>query len=148
MLEFMPEVGATLGPTLTVLMPVYNELRTIDAAIADVLAAHLPVESVELIVVDDGSTDGTREWLVSQTWPESVRILLHERNRGKGAALRTGLSAANGTYATVMDADLEYEAASISQLLEPILSGRAEVVYGVRGFESHSAYSFWYVVGN
>jgi glycosyltransferase involved in cell wall biosynthesis len=129
-------------------MPVYNELRTIEAAISDVLATPLPVEHVELIVIDDGSTDGTREWLASQEWPDSVRLLLHDGNRGKGAALRTGLLAATGTYATVMDADLEYEAASIARLLEPILNGRAEAVYGVRGFESHSAYSFWYVIGN
>jgi glycosyltransferase involved in cell wall biosynthesis len=77
-----------------------------------------------------------------------VRLLRHDRNRGKGAALRTALAAAEGTYATVMDADLEYSPADIPLLLEPLRTGDADAVFGTRGFQAHSAYSFWYVVGN
>jgi len=132
---------------LTVLMPVYNERPTIERAIAEVLGADIS-DSLELVIVDDGSTDGTREFLQEGSWPEQVRIHHHERNRGKGAALRTGLEAARGSYSAVMDADLEYDPRDLSLLLEPLRSGRAEVVYGTRAFKSHSAFSFWYVVGN
>ena len=132
---------------LTVLMPVFNERSTIERAIADVLDAGVS-DSLELLVVDDGSTDGTRELLESGEWPGAVRIVMHDRNRGKGAAIRTGIAAAAGAWTTIMDADLEYRAADIPQLIEPLRAGRAEVVYGTRAFRSHSAYSFWYVVGN
>jgi glycosyltransferase involved in cell wall biosynthesis len=132
---------------LTVLMPVYNELATVERAIADVLAAGLS-DSLELVVVDDGSTDGTRELLRAGTWPPEVRILYHERNRGKGAALRTAVAEAQGRWVAVMDADLEYEPRDIALLLDPLRLGRAQVVYGTRTFKAHSAFSFWYVVGN
>jgi dolichol-phosphate hexosyltransferase len=129
-------------------MPVFNERPTIATAIERVLAADVSVDGLELIVVDDGSTDGTGELLDGREWPENVRIVRHERNRGKGAALRTGLAHASGEYATVMDADLEYDPSNFSALLAPLLAGDADAVYGVRGFQAHSAYSFWYVVGN
>ena len=129
-------------------MPVYNERATIEAAIEDALGAELPVDERELIVVDDGSTDGTRELLQAGDFPPNVRVLFHERNRGKGAALQTALEHAAGEYSAILDADLEYEAAGIAELLEPLLAGRARVVFGTRAFTSHSAYSFWYVVGN
>jgi glycosyltransferase involved in cell wall biosynthesis len=132
---------------LTILMPVYNELQTVERAIAGVLAAEIS-DSLELLVVDDGSTDGTRELLQAGRWPEQVRIVYHDRNRGKGAALRTALESAHGRFSAVMDADLEYDPADLSLLLEPLRAGRAPVVYGTRAFKSHSAYSFWYVVGN
>ena len=135
-------------PDLSVLMPVYNELATASTAIDQVLEAELPVDDVELLVVDDRSTDGTREWLTAQEWPDNVRLVLHDRNQGKGAAVATALRHARGTYATIMDADLEYDPQQIAVLLRPLLEGEAEVVYGVRGFDAHSAYSFWYVVGN
>ena len=77
---------------LSVLMPVFNELRTVEAAIERVLSVNLSVDDLELIVIDDGSTDGTSELLTSRTWPENVRLLQHDGNRGKGAALREGLS--------------------------------------------------------
>ena len=96
-------------PELSVLMPVYNEATTIARAIEQVLAAELPIAARELVVVDDRSTDGTREWLLAQEWPAEMRLVLHDRNRGKGAAVRTALEHARGTYATVMDADLEYD---------------------------------------
>jgi glycosyltransferase involved in cell wall biosynthesis len=135
-------------PELSVLMPVYNEGATIARAIEQVLAAELPIAARELVVVDDQSTDGTREWLLAQEWPAEVRLVLHDRNRGKGAAVRTALEHARGTYATVMDADLEYDPRSIAALLAPLLREDAEAVYGVRGFDAGSAYSFWYVLGN
>jgi glycosyltransferase involved in cell wall biosynthesis len=135
-------------PALSVLMPVYNEGATIARAIEQVLAAELPIAARELVVVDDRSTDGTREWLLEQEWPPEVRLVLHDRNRGKGAAVRTALEHASGTYATVMDADLEYDPQSIAALLRPLLREDAEAVYGVRGFDAGSAYSFWYVLGN
>jgi dolichol-phosphate hexosyltransferase len=132
---------------VTVLMPVYNELTRVERAIAGVLEAGI-ADSLELIVIDDGSTDGTSELLRDGAWPEQVRVLHHDRNQGKGTALRTGLAAASGEYTTVMDADLEYEPADIPLLLEPLKAGKAEAVFGTRAFKSHSAFSFWYVVGN
>jgi len=134
--------------TLTILMPVFNELATVKRAIADALESELPVEARQLVLIDDGSTDGTRELLTSRDWGENVTVLLHERNQGKGAALRTGLQAARGEFSAVLDADLEYEAASLVDVLGPLLDGRANVVFGTRAWTSHSAFSFWYVMGN
>jgi dolichol-phosphate hexosyltransferase len=133
---------------LSVLMPVYNERATIETAIARVLAENVSVDGLELIVVDDGSTDGTCELLDTRDWPDNVHVLRHERNRGKGAALRTGLERASGEYCTIMDADLEYDPSNFAALLAPLRAGEADAVFGVRGFQAHSAYSFWYVVGN
>ena len=133
---------------LSILMPVFNEAATVQTAIRRALDASLPVEDVEIVVVDDGSTDGTRELLGAADWPDRVRFLVHERNRGKGAAIQTALHHARGTFAAVLDADLEYDPNDIGELLPPLLEGNARVVYGVRGFQSHSAYGFWYVVGN
>jgi glycosyltransferase involved in cell wall biosynthesis len=135
-------------PDLTILMPVYNERATIEEAIARALSAPLPVESRELVVVDDGSTDGTRELLRERHWPPEVEVVFHERNAGKGAAVRTAIERARGRWASILDADLEYDPADIGRLLEPLQTGDAEVVFGVRGFDSRSAFSFWYVVGN
>jgi glycosyltransferase involved in cell wall biosynthesis len=132
---------------VSIVMPVYNERATVERAIHSVLDAGIS-DRLELIVVDDGSTDGTRDFLRSQEWPEQVRIVEHERNRGKGAALRTAIGEARGTYTAVMDADLEYLPSDIPALLEPLRNGEAHVVFGSRGFQSHSAYSFWYVIGN
>jgi glycosyltransferase involved in cell wall biosynthesis len=135
-------------PELSVLMPVYNERETVERAVGDVLEVDLPGDSLELIVVDDGSTDGTREILSRLEARDHVTLVLHDRNLGKGAAIRSALARAGGTYVAVMDADLEYDPADLARLLEPLRNGEAEVVYGPRGFASHSAYSFWYVVGN
>ena len=132
---------------VSILMPVYNERNTVERAIAGVLAAGIS-DSLELLVVDDGSTDGTRELLRGGTWPSDVRVLYHERNRGKGAALQTAVEAARGTWAAIMDADLEYEPADVPLLLDPLRDGRAQAVFGTRAFKSHSAFSFWYVIGN
>jgi glycosyltransferase involved in cell wall biosynthesis len=134
-------------PLLTVLMPVYNEAPTVERAIASVLETDgLPER--ELIVVDDGSTDGTAELLRSREWPDGIRLLFHDRNRGKGAAVRTAVAEAKGEISTVFDADLEYDPSDISVLLEPIVSGQANAVFGVRAFEGHTSHSFLYVMGN
>lgn len=133
---------------LSILMPVYNERATVEAAIADALEAELPVASRQLVVVDDGSTDGTRELLASHDWPANVRIVVHDRNRGKGAAVRTALAHAEREIAAILDADLEYHAADLADVITPLLEGRANVVFGTRAWTSQSSYSFWYVVGN
>ena len=128
-------------------MPVFNERLRLERAVDAVLAANVS-DDLELLIVDDGSTDGTREILREGSWPAEVRIIYHDRNRGKGAAIRTALAEARGLYTTIMDADLEYEPSDIPALLAPLRAGDAQAVFGTRGFQSHSAYSFWYVVGN
>ncbi len=133
---------------LSILIPVFNERATVEEAIDRVLAAELPLERVELVVVDDGSTDGTSDVLAGREWPERVRILRHASNRGKGAAVRTALEQARGEYAVIMDADLEYDPGDLAAIVEPLLGGEAEAVFGTRAFEAHTAYSFWYVLGN
>ncbi|HUP32687.1 MAG TPA: glycosyltransferase family 2 protein [Gaiellaceae bacterium] len=133
---------------LSILVPVYNERDTVERAVQQILDVNYPVESFELVVVDDGSTDGTRELLRSASWPENVRVHFHDRNRGKGAAVRTALDHARGTYSTIMDADLEYDPVNLPKLLQPLRDGEAEAVFGARGFASHTVYSFWYVIGN
>lgn len=137
-----------VADSLTILMPVYNELATVERAIDDALTAELPVAERELLLIDDGSTDGTRELLQAGDWPENVTLVLHDRNRGKGAALQTGIERATGTWSAILDADLEYSAADLGPLLEPLIEGKANVVFGTRSWSSHSAFSFWYVMGN
>jgi glycosyltransferase involved in cell wall biosynthesis len=132
---------------LSILMPVFNERKTVEAAIDDALSAELPVER-QLVVVDDGSTDGTRELLRNGTWPEQMEVVHHDRNRGKGAAVRTALQHATGDFAAVLDADLEYRAADLQPVLEPLLRGESNVVFGTRAWQAHSSYGFWYVMGN
>jgi glycosyltransferase involved in cell wall biosynthesis len=134
--------------SLSILMPVFNERDTVERAIDDALTVELPVDRRELIVVDDGSSDGTRELLSDRTWPDELKLVRHDRNLGKGAALRTALRQATGQFATVFDADLEYRAADIALVVRPLVSGEANVVFGTRAWASHTAYSFWYVVGN
>jgi glycosyltransferase involved in cell wall biosynthesis len=134
--------------TLTILMPVYNERETLQRAVEDALGAELPVDARQLVIVDDGSTDGTLEILRTTDWPDAVTVVEHDRNRGKGAAIRTALTHATGDYAAILDADLEYRASDLAPLLEPLLAGEASVVYGTRSWSSHSAFSFWYVMGN
>jgi len=128
-------------------MPVYNELTTLASAVKEVLDVDFPCE-IELVVVDDGSTDGTRDLYSSFEGDPRVSIHLHERNQGKGAAIRTAASVATGDYLIMCDADLEYSPAEIPALLAPVLAGDAQVVYGTRTFGSHNAYSYLYVLGN
>jgi len=132
---------------LSVLMPVYNEFATLSGAVKAVLAVDYPCE-MELVIVDDGSTDGTRELYSAFEFDPRVRVLLHEANRGKGAAIRTAAEAATGDYIIMCDADLEYSPDDIPALLAVVMRGDADVVYGTRSFGSHTAYSYWYVLGN
>jgi len=131
---------------LSVVMPVYNEKERIEEALAGVLAA--PFRK-EVIVVDDGSTDGTREVLARLARPE-VRVVLHEANRGKGAALRTGMAHARGDVILIQDADLEYDPQEYPVLLAPIIDGKADVVFGSRfaGHGAHRVVYFWHSMGN
>jgi len=130
---------------LSVLMPAYNEAATVERVLDAVLAT--PQEK-EVVLVDDGSTDGTREIIQRLQGRDGVNAILHEGNRGKGSAVRTALAAATGDVIIIQDCDLEYDPRDYSKLLEPIERGEADVVYGSRSFSSHSSYSFWYVMGN
>jgi glycosyltransferase involved in cell wall biosynthesis len=136
-----------MAPVLSILMPVYNEAATVERAIAEVLDAELPVES-ELIVVDDGSTDGTSEILDRREWGAGTHLHRHPRNRGKGAAVRTALAHASGRVSAIFDADLEYNPGDLGELLAPVLDGQANAVFGVRAFDGFTSHSFLYVMGN
>jgi glycosyltransferase involved in cell wall biosynthesis len=131
---------------LSVLVPVYNEAATVSVALQRVLDVDYPCE-VEFVVVNDGSLDGTAALLDAVEDPRAT-VVHHPVNRGKGAAIRTAAQSATGDYMIVCDADLEYAPEEIPLLLAPILAGEATVVYGTRTFGSHTAYSFWYVLGN
>jgi dolichol-phosphate hexosyltransferase len=132
---------------LSILMPVYNERERVERAIAEVLATELPLE-FELIVVDDGSDDGTREILRGGNWDPRVRLLEHDLNRGKGAAVRTALAQARGEFSAIFDADLEYEPEDLALLLPPLLDDRTNACFGVRAFDGYTSHSFLYVLGN
>ena len=128
-------------------MPVYNESERVERAIADVLQTELPSE-FELIIVDDGSTDGTREILRNGDWDERVRLFEHAENQGKGAAVQTALAQARGEFAAIFDADLEYDPADLGLLMPPLLDGRANASFGVRAFDGYTSHSFLFVLGN
>jgi len=132
---------------LSILMPVYNERERVERAIAEVLDTPLPTE-FELIVVDDGSTDGTREILRSREWDNQVRLFEHPENRGKGAAVQTALSHAHGEYSAIFDADLEYDPTDLGLLMPPLLDGRTNASFGVRAFDGYTSHSFLFVLGN
>ena len=132
---------------LSIVVPVFNERPTIAEIIRRVRGVDVGMDK-EIIVVDDGSTDGTREILQALALPE-LKVVLQERNLGKGAALRTGFAAAGGDIILVQDADLEYDPQEYPRLLEPILDGRADVVYGSRFLGGpHRVFYFWHYVGN
>jgi glycosyltransferase involved in cell wall biosynthesis len=133
---------------LSIVMPVYNERRTLHAVIERVLAVPL---DTELICVDDGSSDGSREILSElQTRHSNLRVLLQPKNMGKGAALRRGIQEATGDFVIIQDADLEYDPADYPSLLDPLIQGKADVVYGSRflGSRPHRVLYFWHSVGN
>ncbi len=132
---------------LSILMPVYNERERVHAAITEVLQTELPAE-FELIVVEDGATDGTRESLQNGDWEPRVRLLEHPVNLGKGAAVRTGLEQARGDLAAIFDADLEYDPRDLAVLMPPLLDGRTNACFGVRAFDGYTSHSFLYVMGN
>lgn len=133
---------------LSVIIPCYNEKATIHEIVAAVRAA--PYPDKELIIVDDCSTDGTRQLLESEIASLVDRVIYHEHNQGKGAALRTGFKAATGDVVIVQDADLEYDPNEYTRILEPIIQGKADVVYGSRfmGGEAHRVLYFWHRMGN
>ncbi len=132
---------------LSVVMPVYNEVSTIEQIVERVHA--VPVEK-EIIIVDDASQDGTRDKLTELGRDERVQVVLHDHNRGKGAALRSGFAAARGDIVIVQDADLEYDPRDYAKLIEPIVEGKADVVFGSRfaGGQSHRVLYFWHAVAN
>jgi dolichol-phosphate hexosyltransferase len=132
---------------LSILMPVYNELERVQQAIQEVLDTQLPSD-FELIIVDDGSTDGTREILRNGDWDSRVRLIEHEHNQGKGAAIQTALREARGEFACIFDADLEYDPADLALLMPPLLDGRANACFGVRAFDGYTSHSFLFVLGN
>ena len=130
---------------LSVLIPVYNEHKTIEACIRRIQAVDLPKE---LILVDDASDDGSSEIIQSLASPE-IKVARHEINRGKGAAVRTAISLAEGDICVIQDADLEYDPQELPQLIEPILDGRADAVYGSRFLGGpQRVHLFWHYVGN
>lgn len=133
---------------LSIVIPCYNEASTIEAAIDRVIGMDYPEK--EIVVVDDCSTDGSRELLRQRIEPRVQRVLYHERNMGKGAALRTGFAATIGDIVIVQDADLEYDPAEIPKVIGPILRDKADVVYGSRfsGGEEHRVLYFWHMFGN
>ncbi len=134
--------------TLSVVVPCFNEKATIGAILDAVRAA--PGPDKEIVVVDDGSTDGTRELLEGELHSKVDTLVVHARNRGKGAALRSGFEAATGDIILVQDADLEYDPQDYPRLTDPILADKADVVYGSRflGGSAHRVVYYWHYVGN
>jgi glycosyltransferase involved in cell wall biosynthesis len=142
-----------LSCTLSIVIPAYNEARTIAEALDAVLAVDLssldvPIEK-EIIVVDDGSSDGTCD-VLERYADRGIRVVRHERNRGKGAAIRSGFAVISGDVVLIQDADLEYDPQDYPRLLDPILRGRADVVYGSRlsGGRPQRVFLYWHLVGN
>jgi glycosyltransferase involved in cell wall biosynthesis len=133
---------------ISVVIPCYNERATVEEIVTAVRTA--PVQDLEIIVVDDASTDGTSDLLREKVEPVVDRVIYHNVNRGKGAALRSGFAASSGEIVIVQDADLEYSPNDYPILLEPILSGKADVVFGSRfmGSRPHRVVYFWHMVGN
>lgn len=133
---------------LSIIMPCYNESATIDKIVESVRA--IPYEDKEIVIVDDMSTDGTRDILRDRITPLVDKVIYHEANQGKGAALRTGFKEATGDIVIVQDCDMEYDPMEIPKVIAPILKGKADVVYGSRfiGGEEHCVLYFWHMVGN
>ena len=137
--------GTETPLTVSVLIPVYNERSTIQEVIEQVLAQP---SVTQVVVVDDCSTDGTRELLRETEWPEAVTVYFHERNMGKGAALRTGIPGVTGDITIIQDADLEYNPDDFEVLLRPICDGLADVVYGSRFLGIHRSFMLHHYIGN
>jgi glycosyltransferase involved in cell wall biosynthesis len=133
---------------LSVVVPVFNEKETVEMIIEAIKKS--PVQNIEIIVVDDCSTDGTRDILKEKIEPVVDKVLYHQKNMGKGAALRTGFQEVTGDCVIVQDADLEYDPEEYPLLMQPIIEGKADVVYGSRfmGAGPHRVLYFWHYVGN
>ena len=136
----------TIVRSLSVVMPCYNELNTVLLCVDAVLKSEYVAE---LIIVDDGSNDGTRDQLAGISDPR-VKVILHDENGGKGAALQTGFTHAKFDYVIVQDADLEYDPEDYGRILAPLIAGKADVVFGSRfqGSDAHRVFFFWHSVGN
>jgi len=133
---------------VSIIMPAYNEAATIAEMIGKVQAVDVSCEK-EMIIVDDASVDGTKDVLNGFIGGSNVRVLFHEKNRGKGAAIRTGLAHATGDIVVIQDADLEYDPQDLPRVIAPIVNGKADVVYGNRFHgEAHRVLYFWHSVGN
>lgn len=131
---------------LSVIIPVYNEVESIETILKRVQDTKL---AREILVIDDGSKDGTRDILKKLDGKKGVRVILHEKNQGKGAAVRTGMSAAKGDVLLIQDADLEYDPRDYPELIKPIMEGLADVVYGSRFLgRAHRVTMFWHMVAN
>ena len=131
--------------SLSVLIPVHNEERTLEHVLD---AVEGRPEVSEIVLVNDGSTDATRQILEARTFSVPTQVIHHERNRGKGNAIRTAIQAATSDLALIQDADLEYDPSDYPLLMAPFARPGITVVYGTRSFTSHTAYSFWFVMGN
>lgn len=134
---------------LSIIIPVYNEAPTIAKILAAVETAPLPDNLLrEIIIIDDGSTDGSSKLI--QQWQDNCRVILQDKNQGKGAAVRAGLKLASGDYVVIQDADLEYNPEEYRRLLQPLLDNQADIVYGSRflGSQPHRALLFWHYFGN
>jgi glycosyltransferase involved in cell wall biosynthesis len=146
----MPDPGVSAGPAelLSIIVPVYNEARTVRSVLDRLLAIDLPLPR-EILVVDDGSTDGTADVLDAAVRDGlAVTVIRSERNAGKGNALRKGLDHARGTIVANLDADLELDAAQLGTLVQPIVAGSTRVVYGSRSLDGHSQAAWFSVAAN
>jgi glycosyltransferase involved in cell wall biosynthesis len=132
---------------LSIIMPVFNEKATIKEILRQVRSVDLGEIDKEIIVVDDGSSDGTSDILKLEA-DSSIKVIIHKKNQGKGAAIRTGLAEARGDMLIIQDADLEYDPEDIKKLIDPMLKGKAKVVYGSRFTGERRNMFFWHYVGN